>query len=149
MVRSFTTIFALVGVFCFPMDANSQYTQHKSSLSNILEGNWQSCNLPGVGYSERIYDHVVNGVGLFEVHLGPWREFAIFDGIEDEHREHNSPDNLLKPFLLELQNGKSKHRWEIRIAELNLEFEVALAGGSRGECESWYIILKPKSTTSH
>ena len=47
---------------------------------NILEGNWQSCRERDGQYTERVYDHVVNGVGQFEVHMGPRREFAIFTG---------------------------------------------------------------------
>src|ERR1700742_2544535 len=67
---------------------------------NILEGNWQSCREADGRYSERVYDHVVNGVGLFEVHLGPEHEFAIFTGVQDAHRDHASPDNLLKPYIV-------------------------------------------------
>src|ERR1019366_4331521 len=65
---------------------------------NILEGNWQSCRERDGSYAERVYDHVVNGVGQFEVHMGPRREFAIFKGVQDEHRDHESAENLLKPF---------------------------------------------------
>jgi len=32
---------------------------------------------------ERVYDHLVNGVGQFEVHMGPRREFAIFEGPQE------------------------------------------------------------------
>ena len=57
----------------------SRFHSTSSKLQNILEGNWQSCQEPATGrYGERVYDHVVNGVGQFEVHLGPRREFAIF-----------------------------------------------------------------------
>ena len=98
-------------------------------------------------YSERVYDHVVNGVGRFEVHLGPKRDFAIFMGVQEEHRDHNSPDNLLKPHMLELEGGRAKHHWEI--PSLNLAFTVTLAGGSRTECESWFILLEPLEKTSH
>ena len=70
---------------------------------NILEGNWQSCRERDGSYAERVYDHVVNGVGLFEVHMGPRREFAIFKGVQDAHREHESPENLLKPFRVALR----------------------------------------------
>ena len=73
-------------------------------------------------YAERVYDHVVNGVGQFEVHMGPRREFAIFKGVQDAHREHDSPDNLLKPFRVTFENGRAKQRWEI--PSLNLAFTV-------------------------
>ena len=98
-------------------------------------------------YSERVYDHVVNGVGQFEVHMGPRREFAIFRGVQDAHREHDSPDNLLKPFRVVLDAGRAKQRWDI--PSLNLAFTVTLAGGSRTDCESWYILLEPLEKTSH
>ena len=64
----------------------------------ILEGNWQSCREIDGRYSERIYDHVVNGEGKFELHMGPYREFALFKDVQEEHRPHESRDNLLKPF---------------------------------------------------
>jgi hypothetical protein len=114
---------------------------------NVLEGNWQSCREPDGRYAERVYDHVVNGVGEFEVHMGPRREFAIFRGVQDAHREHNSPENLLKPYNVEMDAGRAKHRWEI--PSLHLAFTVTLAGGSRSDCESWYILLEPFEKTSH
>src|ERR1700687_3703008 len=49
-----------------------------SDTRNILAGHWQSCRERDGSYAERVYDHVVNGVGLYEVHMGPRREFAIF-----------------------------------------------------------------------
>ena len=62
----------------------SRFSSTSSRLQNILEGNWQSCQEMATGrYGERVYDHVVNGVGQFEVHLGPGREFAIFPGVQD------------------------------------------------------------------
>jgi hypothetical protein len=108
---------------------------------NILEGNWQSCRENDGRYSERVYDHVVNGVGQFEVHLGPEHEFAIFKGVQDEHRSHDSVDNLLKPFVVPVQANRAKQRWEI--PSLDLAFTVTLAGGSRTDCESWFILLEP------
>src|SRR5437868_15315360 len=86
--------------------ADSQFIPFPSSPHNILEGNWQSCRETDGRYSERIYDHVVNGVGQFEVHLGPSREFAIFKGVQDEHRAHNSAANLLKPYTVEMENNR-------------------------------------------
>jgi hypothetical protein len=99
--------------------------------------------VPRIGRAvrERVYDHVVNGGGKFEVHLGPRREFAIFKACQDAHRDHESPDNLLKPFRVALDAGRARQRWEI--PSLNLVFTVALAGGSRTDCDSWFITLEP------
>ena len=108
---------------------------------NILEGNWQSCREDDGRYSERVYDHVVNGVGQFEVHLGPDHEFAIFKGVQDEHRDHASPENLLKPYIVPDVNNRAKQTWQI--PSLDLAFTVTLAGGSRTDCESWFILLEP------
>jgi len=129
-----------------PTTAFAQFTSLSRDTHNILEGNWQSCRESDGQYAERVYDHVVNG-SRFEVHLGPRREFAIFAGVQDAHRDHDSPDNLLKPYRLTPDGGRAKQRWEI--PSLNLSFAVTLAGGSRTDCESWYILLKPLEKTSH
>ena len=141
-----TGVFALAGLLA-ARPAAPQFTSFTHNSRNILEGNWQSCREADGRYSERVYDHVVNGVGKFEVHLGPRREFAIFNGVQDAHRDHNSPDNLLKPHVVELEAGRAKKRWEI--PSLNLAFTVTLAGGSRMDCESWFIVLQPLEKTSH
>jgi hypothetical protein len=125
----------------------SQFTPFSSDSRKILDGSWWSCRESDGQYGERVYDHVVNGVGKFEVHLGPRREFAIFKGVQDEHRDHDSPDNLLKPYRVPMEGGRAKQRWEI--PTLNLAFTVALAGGSHTDCESWFIVLEPLDTTSH
>jgi hypothetical protein len=142
----------LVSVLAFvaaPLGAQgvSVFTPFTSDPKHILEGSWWSCREPDGQYGERVYDHVVNGGGKFEVHLGPRREFAIFKGIQDEHREHDSPDNLLKPYRVVMDAGRAKQRWEI--PSLNLAFTVTLAGGSRTDCESWFILLEPFEKTSH
>src|SRR5437764_9804206 len=80
--------------------AAPQFTSFSRDPRNILEGHWQSCRESDGRYAERFYDHVVNGVGKFEVHMGPRREFAIFNNVQDEHRDHASPENLLKPYTI-------------------------------------------------
>ncbi|HEY7292098.1 MAG TPA: hypothetical protein VH583_19845 [Vicinamibacterales bacterium] len=125
----------------------SVFTPFTSDPRKILEGSWWSCREPDGQYGERVYDHVVNGGGKFEVHLGPRREFAIFKGVQDEHRDHDSPENLLKPYRVAMDAGRAKQRWEI--PSLNLVFTVSLAGGSRTDCESWFIVLEPLDKTSH
>jgi len=119
----------------------AQFTSYPRSSHAILEGNWQSCREADGRYSERVYDHVVNGVPRFEVHMGPRREFAIFEGVQDEHRAHDSPANLLRPYRLDVEGNLAKHEW--KIPSLDLVFSATLSGGSRGDCESWYVLLEP------
>ena len=124
-----------------------QFTSFRSSdPAMLLEGNWQSCRELDGHYAERVYDHVVNAVGQFELHMGPHREFALFKGVQDEHRAHDSPDNLLKPYRVVLQAGRAKQRWEV--PSLNVALTVTLAGGSRTDCESWFITLQSLEKTS-
>ena len=124
-----------------------QWISYSSDPRNILEGSWQSCLDRSGRYTERVYDHVVAGVGQYEVHLGPRREFAIFQGVQDEHRDHESPDNLLKPFRVLMEGTRAKQHWDV--PSLKLSFTVTLAGGSTTDCESWFIILAPLDKTSH
>lgn len=139
-------VFASVVLVASP-SAAQLFRSFTSSSRNILEGNWQSCRESDGRYAERVYDHVVNGVGKFEVHMGPRFEFAIFKGVQDEHRDHDSAENLLKPFRVPVVAMRAKHRWEI--PSLNLTFTVTLAGGSRTDCESWFILLEPTGKPSH
>jgi hypothetical protein len=127
--------------------AAPQFTSFSHDSRNILEGNWQSCREADGRYSERVYDHIVNGVGKFEVHMGPRREFAIFKGVQEQHREHDSPENLLKPYRVTMEANRASREW--KIPALNLVFTVSMAGGSRTDCESWFITLAPLEKTSH
>jgi hypothetical protein len=128
-----------------PRATEAQWISYSSNPRNILEGSWQSCLDQTGRYTERVYDHVVNGVGLFEVHLGPRREFAIFKGVQDQHREHESPENLLKPFRVLMEGGRARQRWDV--PSLKVSLTVTLAGGSFSDCESWYVLLEPLEKT--
>ncbi len=66
--------------------------------------------------------------------------------MQDAHRDHDSADNLLKPYRVILQGTRATQRWEV--ASLNLAFTVTLGGGSRTDCESWFILLEPLKKTS-
>ena len=79
--------------------------------------------------------------------MGPGREFAIFAGVQDEHREHDSASNLLTPYRLNGDGNLAQHEW--KIPSLDLVFTATLAGGSRSDCESWYILLAPLNKPSH
>ncbi len=146
-MRLVATVFIAAAMLLAARPAAPQYTSFSRDPRNILEGNWQSCREADGRYAERVYDHIVNGQGRFEVHMGPRNEFAVFLGVRDEHRDHGSPDNLLKPFRVDMEGGRAKQRWEI--PSLNLAFTATLAGGSRSDCESWFVVLEPLRKPSH
>jgi hypothetical protein len=123
----------------------SQFTSFSDRSRAVLEGNWQTCREGDGQYSERIYDARIPGIGKYEFHMGPYHEFALFRGIQDEHRDHNSAANLLHPYTVDVVSGFGKQKWEAA----GLKLEATLAGGSREECESWFVTLKRTETTSH
>ena len=124
----------------------AQFTSSTDRSHAILEGNWQSCRESDDEYSERIYDGNTPGIGRFELHLGPYHDFALFRGIEENHRSHASPENLFDPHLVPVAGGRGHQKW----IAAGLVFEVTLAGGSRDDCESWWITLRrADSTSSH
>ena len=140
-------VLALVLVF-LAAPAEPQFISQLTSSRHLLEGNWQSCAEPPSGaYSERVYDHVAGGVGQFELHMGPRREFALFQGVQEEHRDHASSENLLSPYRVPLEGTRAKHRWEV--PQLAVALTVTLGGGARADCESWYVLLEPLEITSH
>ena len=127
--------------------SSSQFTSSTDRSRAILEGNWQSCRESEQDdYAERIYDGTAPGVGRFELHLGPYHDFALFRGIQEGHRDHDGPDNLLTPHVVSVANGRGSHKW----TAAGLVFDVTLAGGSRDDCESWWITLRrADSNSSH
>lgn len=142
-LRKLTMVIGLVLLaVAWPRTGSAQeWISYSSDPRNILEGNWQSCVQDDGRYAEKIYDHYVNSVPQFEVHLGPRREFAIFKGVQEEHREHEYRDNLLQPYRVMMEGSRARQHWEV--PSLNLSFTVTLGGGSRTDCESWYIVLAP------
>ena len=90
--------------------AAAQFVSLPGNPRNILEGNWQSCQEQTTGrYAERVYDHVVNGVPQFEVHLGPRREFAISRASRDIAAQvDGQPDQATSGHA-----GPAPERWEI------------------------------------
>ena len=49
------------------------------------------------------------GLEPFELHMGPYHEFALFRGVQDEHRDHGSAENLLRPHTVELVSNNARH----------------------------------------
>jgi hypothetical protein len=122
----------------------SQFTSYTDHSRAILEGNWQSCRESDGRYSERVYDNTLPGIGPFELHLGPYHEFALFRGIQEDHREHASAANLLHPYNVEVTVNRAIQKWDV----VGLHFEAVLGGGSKDDCESWFISLRRANPTS-
>jgi hypothetical protein len=140
-VRGFT----VAGCLCAGVLSSAQFTSFNDRSRAGLEGNWQSCREGDGRYAERVYDGKWPGMPPFELHLGPYHDFALFMGIQDEHRDHASSANLLKPHTVELRQNRGRHAWDAA----GLHLEVSLAGGSREECESWYVRVLPLISSSH
>jgi hypothetical protein len=126
--------------------AYSQFTSFNDRSRALLQGHWQSCREDDGQYAERIYDGRLAGLGPFELHMGPYHEFALFRGVQDVHRRHDSAENLLHPYNVEVSRAFGNHKWDVA----GLQLEVVLAGGSREDCESWVISLtRSPSSSSH
>jgi hypothetical protein len=131
-------------VVCVATTGRGQFTSFNDRRISMLEGNWQSCRESDGTYAERVYDGKLPGLGPFELHMGPYHEFALFRGVQDDHREHTSADNLLRPYTVDVVGNVGQHKWDIA----GLRLEVSLAGGSREDCESWWVQLRRTDTTS-
>ena len=125
------------GMTALAVPAFAQFVSTGDRTRALLEGNWQSCREHDGQYSERVYDNNLPGIGPFELHLGPYHEFALFRGIQDAHRDHSSPQNLLSPFNVEVASNRARETWDTA----GLRLEVSLGGGGREDCESWYVML--------
>ena len=132
------TVFTVAASFGLASVAASQFISVSDRQRGaLLEGNWQSCREVDGQYAERVYDNNLPGIGPFELHLGPYHEFAIFRGVQDEHREHTSADNMLRPSTVEVFANRARQSWDVN----GLHLEVTLGGGARDDCESWFIKL--------
>jgi len=138
VARRWSVVTGLTVAACLSAAAGSaQFISYGDRSHSILEGNWQSCREPDGHYAERVYD-TLPGVGAFELHLGPYHEFALFRGVQDEHRPHDSTANLLHPFNVEVFSDRARQSWEVA----GLRLDVSLGGGSDDQCESWFLALR-------
>ena len=135
-------LLVVLAAFHGPSTAHAQeWVPYGTSRDSILEGNWQSCRQADGRYAEKIYDHVVNGVPQFEFHMGPGREFALFAGSQEDHRDHLSSENLLAPFMVPMEGSRARHTWTV--PSLGVTLTVSMGGGSLLSCDSWYVSLTP------
>jgi hypothetical protein len=141
------SIMSCAGLLVQIMAASSQtqFTSFNDRKASMLEGNWQSCRESDGTYGERIYDGTLPGIGPFELHLGPYHQFALFRGVQQDHRDHTGADNLLRPSTVDIVGNFGRQTWNVT----GLRLDVELAGGSRDECESWWVQLRRAETGSH
>src|SRR5215212_12006197 len=97
------TAMAVAACLAAATAGHAQFTSYSDHKRAMLEGNWQSCREADGQYAERVYDGKWPGIGPFELHLGPYHDFALFRGIQNDHRDHTSAENLLKPHTVEIQ----------------------------------------------
>lgn len=135
---------AIVGTLSGVVAGAVQFSSLSNDPAALLEGHWESCREEDGRYAERVYENTVPGLGRFELHLGPYHEFALFRGSQDDHRDHSSPDNLLRPYIVEVVANRAVQRWEVG----GMRLVVALGGGGREECESWFVTLRHLGSTS-
>lgn len=108
--------------------------------SALLQGNWQSCIGSDGHYEERIYDRVEGGKALWSLHMGPKDDFALFQGTgpEGDADDHDSPLNLLTAHhVSSIETLGGRRAWNI--PSLNLWISIVEAGGSRGDCASFFV----------
>jgi hypothetical protein len=108
----------------------------------VFEGNWQSCRGED-GYGERVYEHVVAGKWKWELHMGPRDEFALYDhNVDGDDHTHMGAENLLSPafHVNDVKTMGGKRNW--RIPSLRLWVSIVAAGGSREDCDSFYVKIE-------
>jgi hypothetical protein len=140
LLPALAIVVAAYGALFIACPAHAQefrpFSDHRHGI--VLEGNFQSCREDDGEYSERIYTPQGDA---YELHLGPFHDFALFKGARNLHRDHDAPENRLVPHRVEPVNMRADQRWRA----LGLDIHVTLAGGSRDECESWYVTVAKDS----
>lgn len=109
-----------------------------TDLKVLHAGHWQSCD-----HAERILEHRVNGKLIFELHLGPDDEFAVYDHyVPCCDHDHADKSNLLAPgYKYESRMGQS---WTV--PKLHLWVNVVQGGGSRDECAAHAYYIRVEAT---
>ena len=137
---AYVTVATCLGAAAFSHAQFTSFSDHKRAL---LEGNWQSCREGGRPIQRAGVRRQMAGHRPLRAPPGAVSRFAFFRGIQDEHRDHSSADNLLKPYNLEIRANAARQSWDVD----GMHLEIALAGGAREQCESWFISLKRTETS--
>lgn len=109
-------------------------------------GYWESCKDADGAYAERVQEHWERGVFVYEMHLGPYDEFALYDHVVDgpEHT-HAVADNLLGKSFRVSDDGTHRASREWTVPSLGLVVRVAQAGtGPERGCASYYVRIETR-----
>lgn len=134
----------IFGAWEFAYGQTWQSVRSPNDAGVYLWGNWQSCRQADGTYPERVYDHWIDGKCDWSLHMGPYREFALFRTNEQpDPDDHQTPANLLGPrYMVDDYSLRGKRNWTI--PNLHLHISIAFAGGSRDECESYMVRVERK-----
>lgn len=133
----------------------------------LHQGYWQSCKQGDGTYGERVLQHreirkvkpsphyksgqanipFYGGVSyenvlLWELHMGPRDEFALYDHeVDGEDHNHDTDNKLAPAYRIHAVNTLGgKRTWTVD--SLHLWISITSAGGSRDACESFYIRIE-------
>ena len=80
-------------------------------------------------------EHRVNGRLLWDLHLGPDAEFALYDHKVDGDHDHADRENLLAPGYV--YGARAGQAWTV--PSLRLWISVVRAGEPEANCESFFV----------
>lgn len=108
----------------------------------LLQGSWVSCPLDDGDYAEKAYVFKFKETALFELHLGPRDEFALFPGELDEHIPHTDTANLLGPafHFTDLPTVAGGRNWSS--ASLGVHVNAVAIPPSREECYAFLVLVE-------
>lgn len=113
----------------------------------LMAGAWVSCPEDDGEYAERAQVFSFKGRPLFEFHLGPRDEFAIFPGEIDGHTDHADPRNILGPAYHydDLKTVAGGRTWSS--AQLGVRLNVIAMPPTRPECYAYQVLLEHTTPT--
>lgn len=106
----------------------------------LLKGAYASCPMPESDgeYTELAFQHT-DGRGrvIWELHLGPRDELALFLGEPLEHIAHDDPRNQLLPayHYNDVETLKGGRNW----SALGMHLNVVRVPGSQDDCYAFFI----------
>jgi hypothetical protein len=108
----------------------------------VMQGSWVSCPQDDGDYGEKGYVFRFKGRALFELHMGPRDEFALFAGELEEHVPHSDPSNLLGPsyHFNDIQTVAGGRNWSS--AQLGVRVNVVAIPPTREECYSFILLVE-------